>query len=160
MMSPTSLLDRPARAAALAATVLAVSASASVALGTAAAADEPGRCTANVNVREEPNVDSRIVALCEAGTAVQVGETRDGFVHLAELGGWSAEQYVAVDGRQPAEPAVPGAEPGSGGAGSGGGDASGADDPTGNSNGTGGPSAPEPGDEEPGSGDEPADRSD
>jgi hypothetical protein len=106
MKAPTSLLNRPGRAAAVVGAVLAVSASATVALVATASADEPGRCIKNVNIREKPDVDSRIVALCEAGTQVQVGETRDGFVHLTNLGGWSAQQYVAVNGRTPSAPAA------------------------------------------------------
>ncbi len=103
MKAPTSLFDRPGRAAAVVGAVVAVSATAAVALvaGTAAA-DEPGRCTENVNVRSEPDVASRIVALCEAGTQVKVGEARDGFVQLTNLGGWAAQEYVSVNGRSPA----------------------------------------------------------
>lgn len=103
MKAPTSLFDRPGRATAVVGAVLAVSATAAVALvsGTAAA-DEPGRCTTNVNVRSEPDTGSRIVALCEAGTEVQVGESRAGFVRLTNLGGWAAQEYVSVNGRPPA----------------------------------------------------------
>lgn len=102
MKTPTSLFDRPGRAAAVVGAVVAVSATAAVALvsGTAAA-DEPGRCTDNVNVRSEPDIASRIVALCEAGTEVKVGEARDGFVQLTNLGGWAAQEYVSVNGRAP-----------------------------------------------------------
>ncbi|OLT20347.1 hypothetical protein BJF78_35555 [Pseudonocardia sp. CNS-139] len=107
MKAPTSLLNRPGRAAAVVGAVLAISAGATVALVSTASADEPGRCIENVNVRENPDIDSRIVALCEAGTEVQVGETRDGFVHLTDLGGWSAQQYVTVNGRPPAPAAEP-----------------------------------------------------
>jgi hypothetical protein len=108
MKTPTSLLNRPGRAAAVVGAVLAVSAATTVAFVATASADEPGRCIENVNVREKPDVNSRIVALCEAGTAVQVGETRDGFVQLTNLGGWSAQQYVTVNGRPPAAPAATG----------------------------------------------------
>jgi hypothetical protein len=103
MKAPTSLFDRPGRAAAVVGAVVAVSASAAVALvsGTAVA-DEPGRCTENVNVRAEPDTNSRIVALCEAGTEVKTGEARDGFVQLTSLGGWAAQQYVSVNGQNPA----------------------------------------------------------
>ena len=41
---------------------------------------------------------AEVVGLCAAATAVEVGERRDGFVRLPELGGWSAERYVAVEG--------------------------------------------------------------
>ena len=103
MKTPTSLFDRPGRAAAVVGAVVAVSATAAVALVTGtAAADEAGRCTENVNVRSEPDVTSRIVALCEAGTQVKVGEARDGFVQLTNLGGWAAQEYVSVNGRAPA----------------------------------------------------------
>jgi hypothetical protein len=112
MKAPTSLLNRPGRAAAVVGVVVAVSATAAMALvaGTAAA-DEPGRCTENVNVRAEPDATSRIVALCEAGTQVQVGETRDGFVQLTDLGGWSAQEYISVDGAAPAAPAPAASDP-------------------------------------------------
>ena len=102
MKAPTSLVDRPGRALAVAA-VVSVSATAAVALvsGTAAA-QEPGRCTENVDIRSEPDITSRIVALCESGTAVQVGEARNGFVQLVDFGGWAAQEYLSVDGSAPA----------------------------------------------------------
>jgi hypothetical protein len=106
MKTPTSLLNRPVRAAAVVGAVLAVSAATTMAFVATASADEPGRCIENVNVREKPDANARIVALCEAGTEVQVGETRDGFVRLTNLGGWSAQQYVTVNGRAPAAPAA------------------------------------------------------
>lgn len=99
-------IRRPGRAAAVVGAVVAVSATTMMALvaGTASAS-EPGRCTENVNVRAEPDINSRIVALCEAGTNVQVGESRDGFVQLIDLGGWSAQEYVSVNGAPAAAPA-------------------------------------------------------
>jgi hypothetical protein len=107
MKAPMSLFERPGRATAVVGTVLAVSATAAVALlsGTATATpspEQPGRCTKNVNVRAEPDAASRIVALCEEGTAVKVGEARDGFLRLTNLGGWAAQEYVSVNGRAPA----------------------------------------------------------
>jgi hypothetical protein len=107
MKAPKSLFDRPGRAAATAGAVVAVSATAVVALvsGTATAtpaAGEPSRCAKNVNVRAEPDPTSRIVALCEQGTEVKVGESRDGFVQLTNLGGWAAQEYVSVNGQPPA----------------------------------------------------------
>jgi hypothetical protein len=107
MKAPKSLFDRPGRATAVVGAVVAVSATAAVALlsGTAAAtpdAGQAGKCTKNVNVRAEPDTTSRIVALCEEGTAVQVGESRDGFLRLTNLGGWAAQEYVSVNGRAPA----------------------------------------------------------
>jgi uncharacterized protein YraI len=107
MKAPTSLFDRPGRATAVVGAVIAVSATAAVALlsGTATAmpdAAQPGKCTKNVNVRAEPDTGSRIVALCEAGTAVQVGESRDGFLRLTNLGGWASQEYISVNGRAPA----------------------------------------------------------
>lgn len=107
MKAPKSLFDRPGRATAVVGAVVAVSATAAVALlsGTAAATPEaakPGKCTKNVNVRAEPDTSSRIVALCEEGTAVQVAESRDGFLRLSNLGGWAAQEYVSVNGRAPA----------------------------------------------------------
>jgi hypothetical protein len=107
MKAPKSLFDRPGRATAVVGAVVAVSATAAVALlsGTATATpspEQPGRCTKNVNVRAEPDTTSRIVALCEEGTAVKVGEARDGFMRLTNLGGWAAQEYISVNGRAPA----------------------------------------------------------
>ena len=107
MKAPKSLFDRPGRAAAVVGAVVAVSATTAVALlsGTATAtpnAGQAGKCTKNVNVRSEPDTTSQIVALCEEGTAVQVGEARDGFLRLTNLGGWAAQEYVSVAGRTPA----------------------------------------------------------
>ncbi len=107
MKAPKSLFDRPGRAAATVGAVVAVSATAVVALvsGTATAtpaAGEPSRCAKNVNVRAEPAPTSRIVALCEQGTEVKVGESRAGFVELPNLGGWAAQEYVSVNGQPPA----------------------------------------------------------
>lgn len=68
-----------------------------IAAGTAAA-DVPGRCLDNVNVRAQPSMDARIVAVCEAGDAVQTDAVRDGFVQLTNLGGWAVAEYVEVDG--------------------------------------------------------------
>jgi uncharacterized protein YraI len=86
--------------------VVAVSAAATMALvAGSASADVPGRCTVNVNVRAEPSLDAKIIALCESGTQVQVGESKDGFLKLTNLKGWAAQQYVSVNGRSPAAPA-------------------------------------------------------
>lgn len=103
MKAPTTLLDRPGR---VVGAVVALSATTMMALvaGTASAS-EPGRCVENVNVRAEPSTSSRIVALCEAGTEVKVGESRNGFVRLTDLGGWSAQEFVSVNGAEPAAPA-------------------------------------------------------
>ena len=49
-----------------------------VAAGTASA-DEPGHCLQNVNVRAEADVNSRIVAMCEAGTQVTIGPEKEGW---------------------------------------------------------------------------------
>ncbi|MHA6794844.1 SH3 domain-containing protein [Pseudonocardia bannensis] len=96
-------LQRPGRAAAVVGGLVAVGATTMMALaaGTAGAA-EPGRCTDNVNVRAEPSPTARIIAVCERGTEVTVGEKRNGFVKLTNLGGWSAEEFVSVDGATPA----------------------------------------------------------
>lgn len=101
---PASLPDGPARVAAGAGLVLvtAVGVALGAAAGTATAA-APGRCTADVNVRAEPEPTAEVVGLCAEGTVVEVGERRDGFVRLPELGGWSAERYVAVDGEPTGE---------------------------------------------------------
>jgi hypothetical protein len=103
MAMPTSLVNRPDRAAATAGALLAASTATAMALAAGtAAADEPGRCVTDVNVHAEPVISAPVVGRCAAGTAVQVGEEQDGFVHLAELGGWAAGQYVTVDGAAPA----------------------------------------------------------
>ena len=87
--------------------VVAVSTTAAMALlAGSASADVPGRCTVNVNVRAEPSTDARIIALCEAGTQVQVGESKNGFLQITNLKGWAAQQYVSVNGRSPAAPAA------------------------------------------------------
>lgn len=97
------MMARPGRTAAVVGAVVAVSATTlmGVLAGTASAV-APGRCTENVNVRAEPSTTSRIVALCEAGTAVETGTTRDGFVQITDLGGWAAQEYISVDGAAPA----------------------------------------------------------
>lgn len=74
-----------------------------IAAGTAAA-ETPGRCLENVNVRAEPSIDSRIVAVCEQGTAVETERVRDGFVQLTDLGGWAAAEYIEIDGRPAGAP--------------------------------------------------------
>ncbi|WP_214405880.1 SH3 domain-containing protein [Pseudonocardia lacus] len=96
---PTSLPTGPARTVATAALLLVTAAAVALAgtAGTATAA-VPGRCTADVHVRAEPEPTAEVVGLCAAGTAVEVGERRNGFVELPGLGGWSAARYVAVDG--------------------------------------------------------------
>ncbi len=93
---------RPGRTAAVVGAVVAVSATTLMGFAGSASAMVPGTCTENVNVRAEPDIDSRIVALCEAGTAVTTGATRDGFVRLTDLGGWASAQYISIDGAQPA----------------------------------------------------------
>lgn len=103
-------IPRPGRAVAAVGAVVAVSAATLMALiaGSAAAAPggpvdlQPGKCIDTVNVRKEPNANSAIVALCDAGKVVQVGQTRTGFVELPDLGGWAAQQYISVNGRAPA----------------------------------------------------------
>ena len=89
--------NRPARIAAAVGATVAAGATAMLAVTATASADEPGRCLQNVNVREEPDAESRIVALCEAGTKVELGEERDGFVRIDELGGWASKDYVKAD---------------------------------------------------------------
>jgi uncharacterized protein YraI len=92
-------LQRPGRAAAAVGGVLAVGAAGLMAVlaGTASAATT-GTCTDNVNVREEPAADADIVAVCDRGTEVEVGETRNGFVKLENLDGWAVKDYVKTDG--------------------------------------------------------------
>lgn len=101
-------LQRPGRAAAVVGAVVAVSATSLIALlGGTAAADEPGKCAENVNLRAEPDPASKIVALCEAGTAVKVGETSGDFVKLVdpnpngELNGWAAKEFISIAGAEP-----------------------------------------------------------
>jgi hypothetical protein len=89
--------NRPARIAAAVGATVAAGATAMLAVTATASADEPGRCLQNVNVREEPDAESRIVALCEADTKVELGEERDGFVRIDELGGWASKDYVKAD---------------------------------------------------------------
>ncbi|MFC5994211.1 SH3 domain-containing protein [Pseudonocardia hispaniensis] len=101
-------LQRPGRAAAVTGGLVAVGAATVMALavGTASAAEQ-GRCTDTVNVRAEPSPTARIVAVCERGTEVTVGERRNGFVHLTNLHGWSAEQYVSTERSSRATPGGP-----------------------------------------------------
>jgi uncharacterized protein YraI len=102
MKASTSLSYRPGRAAAVVGAMVAVGATGLMALvGGTAAASEPGRCTENINVRSGPDAHAPIVAQCEAGSGVRVGETRQGFVQLTDLGGWASTQYVAADGAAP-----------------------------------------------------------
>ncbi|QJY48474.1 SH3 domain-containing protein [Pseudonocardia broussonetiae] len=106
------MMARPGRTAAVVGAVVAVSATTlmGVLAGTASAVS-PGRCVENVNVRAEPSIDSRIVAVCEAGTAVETGRIRDGFVQLTDQGGWASEQYVSVGGAAPATGSAPSTRP-------------------------------------------------
>jgi uncharacterized protein YraI len=99
------------RAAAGVGALVAAGAMTIVVVGGMANAAGTGRCTDNVNVREEPDITSQIVAVCERGQAVQVGKTQDGFVELTDLEGWAAQEYVSVDGRSPAASARPTATP-------------------------------------------------
>jgi len=94
-----SALRRPGRATAAVGGVVAIGAAGLMAVlaGTASAAT-PGTCVDNVNVRAEPTTDARIVAVCDRGTAVEVGEKKNGFVKLENLGGWAVEQYVRTTG--------------------------------------------------------------
>jgi hypothetical protein len=67
-----------------------------LAVGTAAA-DEPGRCHETVKVRAEPNLDAPQVGVCPAGTAVQIGEIREGYLYLTDYAGWAAWEYLTID---------------------------------------------------------------
>ena len=99
-----------ARLVAVAGAVAATGAATVMALvsGTAAAAPDAttaGRCTDNVNVRAQPDTSSDIVAVCERGQAVKVGESRDGFVRLTDLDGWASAKYVSTGpAKAPAAP--------------------------------------------------------
>jgi uncharacterized protein YraI len=93
-----TLRTRPARLVAAVGAVLAAGTTTFMALSAGtASADEPGRCTQNVNVRKDPDPHARIVALCERGKQVKIGDERGGFVHLEELGGWASKDYVKAD---------------------------------------------------------------
>ena len=81
-----------------------------LAVGTAAA-DEPGRCNETVNVRAEPNLDAPVVGLCEAGTAVQIGEIREGYLYLTDYQGWAAWEYLTIDEPAGTDPAAVGTGP-------------------------------------------------
>jgi hypothetical protein len=76
-----------------------------LAVGTAAA-DEPGRCNETVRVRAEPNLDAPVVGLCEAGTAVQIGEIREGYLYLTDYQGWAAWEYLSIDDPAGTDPAA------------------------------------------------------
>jgi virulence-associated protein VagC len=78
-----------------------------VAAGTASA-DEPGHCLQNVNVREEADVNSRIVAMCEAGTQVTIGPEKEGWAYLENLRGWASRDFIKAD--QAPAPATPAAD--------------------------------------------------
>jgi hypothetical protein len=67
-----------------------------VAAGTASA-DEPGHCLQNVNVREEADVNSRIVAMCEAGTQLTIGPEKEGWAYLENLRGWASRDFIKAD---------------------------------------------------------------
>jgi len=114
-----------ARLAAVAGVVAATGAATVMALvsGTAAAAPDgttAGRCTDNVNVRAQPDTSSDIVAVCERGQAVKVGEARDGFVRLTDLDGWASAKYVSTGtAKAPAAAPTPRATTGTGTAGTG-----------------------------------------
>jgi uncharacterized protein YraI len=89
---------QPVRVAGAVGAVIAAGTTTFLALATgSASADEPGRCTQNVNVREEPDTNSRIVALCETGTQVMLGAEREGWVKLDSLGGWASKDFVKPD---------------------------------------------------------------
>ena len=101
-------LQRPGRIAAAVGGAVAVGAAGLMAVlaGTASAAT-PGVCTDNVNVRAEPEATAKIVAVCDRGTKVEIGEERNGFVQLVNLGGWSVKDYVKADAAAPADPNKP-----------------------------------------------------
>jgi uncharacterized protein YraI len=93
-----NLRSQPVRLAAAVGAVIAAGTTTFFALAAGtASADEPGRCTQNVNVREEPDATSRIVALCESGTQVMLGAEQDGWVRLDEQGGWASKEFVKAD---------------------------------------------------------------
>ncbi|MGQ0572650.1 MAG: hypothetical protein ACT4RN_00420 [Pseudonocardia sp.] len=99
-------LQRPARVAAVVSAIAAVGVGTLIAVGTASAA-EPAKCVDNVNVREEPRMDAAVVVVCRTGTIVEAGEIRNGFVRLNDLGGWSAQEFISINGQKPVQPATP-----------------------------------------------------
>ena len=106
-MNPRLWIRRHGRALGVVGALVAVSATTTMALvaGTASAApseSKPGTCIDNVNVRAEPSTDAKIVAVCTAGKSVDVAESKGGFVHLTDLGGWAAQEYISVNGAKPA----------------------------------------------------------
>lgn len=101
-----------ARSAAVAGAVVAVGAATLMGLTAGiASASGPGECTDNVNVRAEPRIDAPIVALCEAGTAVETGTVRNGFVEITDLGGWAAEEFISIDAAPASAPSRTGSTP-------------------------------------------------
>lgn len=97
-------LQRPGRVATVIGAVAAVSAGTMIAMFGTASAAEPAKCVDNVNVREQPRIDARVVALCEAGTTVEAGEIRNGFVRLTDLGGWASQEFISINGQKPVKP--------------------------------------------------------
>jgi hypothetical protein len=97
-------VQRPGRLVAVVGAVAAVSATSMLAIVGGASAAEPGRCVETVNVREKPDINAPIVAVCEAGTDVMTGQTRNGFVKLDDLDGWAAQQYISINGANPVVP--------------------------------------------------------
>jgi hypothetical protein len=82
-----------------------------LAVGTAAA-DEPGRCNETVKVHAEPNLDAPEVGVCPAGTAVRIGEIREGYLYLTDYAGWAAWEYLTID--DPADTAPADTDPAAG----------------------------------------------
>lgn len=99
-------LQRRVRVAAVIGVVAAAGAGTMIAVVGTASATEPAKCVENVNVREEPRIDSRVVALCKAGTTVEAGEVRNGFVKLVDLGGWSSQEFISINGQRPVKPST------------------------------------------------------
>jgi uncharacterized protein YraI len=111
LQGPVAAIRRHGRAVAVAGAVVAVTAATFMTVAVAEAAPGAGTCIDNVNVRSAPKADASIVALCERGTHVKVGETKNGFVELPTQKGWAAQEYVEVDGRTPRAPVERGGEP-------------------------------------------------
>jgi hypothetical protein len=104
-MNTRDVIRRHGRTTAVAGAVLAVSSAALMTVvATANAAPQNGVCADTVNVRHDPDITSRIVAVCDSGKKVTVAETKNGFVHLTDLGGWAAQEFVSVHGHTPAAP--------------------------------------------------------
>lgn len=87
-------LQRRGRAAAVVGGLVAAGATTVLVLVGTASAAEQGHCSDNVNVRSQPAATASVVTVCKRGTAVTLGEHKNGYVQLTNLNGWASEQYI------------------------------------------------------------------